>query len=569
MWFQNLKNFFKNIPTKYILLTIVVLGFGLRVNNLTIGFPQLFVSNDEAIYHQSALNMLAEKTPFTLGNYGPLGAYLQIPLIILAFAVMFVSGKIASVRDFEILLVTQEGYLLFIPRILSALFGTLMILVIYKISSELFKDKNTALWSSFLAAVSFNLVHISHFARPWSGAMFFALSATFFSVKSIRVKNEQLKYATFSFISAAVAFGFHQLSGIIVFLIVLILVFGQKNTFKKLWSKNIFFPIFLWFFLIFIFNWLSLGGDFLKVTSPNNPKVGLIVIPQNINGILEWIAYFVSPERLFRVIIDLLLTDGLVAVLAMLFFAKRLMARTSLAFLIFIIFNFILVVTLLPPLLRYFLISIAILPIFAGHFLATNLRLFNRNLILVITIAIVSFNSLYWNYLILKEPTFNQVRSWIGLNIAPEIPIATMTRRNVGYTPTASASTPIREFNQSFYFRAANLVEDHYLYNVRNILYVNEFEGKTKAEKLQKALDVYPVTYVIDSYLRPFDRLLRQSGGIRLDLVAHFSPTGDKIYEDYIPEALFDAPTNFPLLRLARPGPYFDVLKVVSQPNIK
>src|SRR3989344_1700674 len=112
MLFRNLMNFLKNIPSKYFLLFIVIVGFLLRINNLTIGFPQLFVSNDEAIYHQSALNMLANKTPFTLGNYGPLGAYLQIPLILLASAVLFITGQIHSIKDLELLLVTQEGYML-------------------------------------------------------------------------------------------------------------------------------------------------------------------------------------------------------------------------------------------------------------------------------------------------------------------------------------------------------------------------------------------------------------------------------------------------------------------------
>src|SRR3990167_1960691 len=104
MLFRNLRNFLRNILTKpvfrqpkYILLAIITIGFLLRINNLTIGFPILFISNDEAIYHQSALNMLAAKTPFTIGNYGPLGAYIQIPFLLLAFAVFFLTGRVNSV----------------------------------------------------------------------------------------------------------------------------------------------------------------------------------------------------------------------------------------------------------------------------------------------------------------------------------------------------------------------------------------------------------------------------------------------------------------------------------------
>src|SRR3989344_3494155 len=133
MYYPNLMNLLKNIPSKYILLYIVIIGFLLRVNNLMIGFPQLFVSNDEAIYHLSALNMIANKTLFTIGNYGPLGAYIQIPFLGLASFVMFFTGKIHSVGDLEFLLLTQEGYMLFIPRVISAMFGILSIIVLYKI----------------------------------------------------------------------------------------------------------------------------------------------------------------------------------------------------------------------------------------------------------------------------------------------------------------------------------------------------------------------------------------------------------------------------------------------------
>src|SRR3989344_9579751 len=139
MLLRNLRNFLRNIRTKpvfwqpkYILLAIITIGFLLRINNLTIGFPILFISNDEAIYHQSALNMLAAKTPFTIGNYGPLGAYIQIPFLGLSYFVMLSTGVVEDVGDLEKLLLTQEGYLLFIPRVISAMFGVLTILIIYK-----------------------------------------------------------------------------------------------------------------------------------------------------------------------------------------------------------------------------------------------------------------------------------------------------------------------------------------------------------------------------------------------------------------------------------------------------
>ena len=75
---------FSKITVKTSLLFIVILGFSLRVVNLTYAFPNLYMSSDEASYHLSALLMIANKTLFTTGNYGPLGAYLQIPFLALS-----------------------------------------------------------------------------------------------------------------------------------------------------------------------------------------------------------------------------------------------------------------------------------------------------------------------------------------------------------------------------------------------------------------------------------------------------------------------------------------------------
>ena len=198
---------FSRLKTSYLLLLIITFGLLLRVNNLTIGFPGLFLSNDEAILHQSALNMLANKTPFTIGNYGPLGSYTQIPFLGLSYFVMWSTGVVEGVGDLEKLLLTQEGYLLFIPRVISAMFGVLTILIIYKLSLLLFEDQRAALWSAFFTAVSFNLVHISHQARTWSPAIFFVLLTAFLAIKTLYTGKGSL--IIFSYISAAISFGFH------------------------------------------------------------------------------------------------------------------------------------------------------------------------------------------------------------------------------------------------------------------------------------------------------------------------------------------------------------------------
>jgi len=554
-------NLLKNIPSKYILLYIVIIGFLLRVNNLMIGFPQLFVSNDEAIYHLSALNMLANKTPLTIGNYGPLGAYIQIPFILLSFLTLKFSGVVNSVKDLEILLVTQEGYLLFIPRIISVLFGTLSILVTYKLAQILFNNKKVALWASFFFAASFNLVHISHQARPWSGAIFFALISVFFAIKSL--KDNENKNTLLAFMFAAVAFGLHQIAGIVVALIILVRFFGDSG---RVISKINLVGIFSFLILAIVFNFFSLGSKFITVLTDQN-HVGLIKIPSNFHSLQGIFNYYISNSSFYKVIHDLILSDGIVFLFSIIYFLSYPKNRLVWAFIIFTTLNLLIISVIFPPFLRYFLISIASMPIFAGRMVVDlfekgKFKKISAFLFGLTIVMISSFNVVYWNLLILREPTFNQVRKWLDNNIAPQTPIASTQIRNFGYVPTATASEPVRKFKPGYYSRTSKLLDNRYPLNVRNVIYVDQFGDKSKTENLNKALLVYPVAYVVDSYLGSYDRLYTHYYGTKLKLIAHFSPTGDRIYDTKIPELLFDAPYVFPLFVVDRAGPYFDVLKV-------
>ncbi|MCR4324850.1 MAG: glycosyltransferase family 39 protein [Candidatus Curtissbacteria bacterium] len=557
-------SFLRNISPKYFLLLILLMGFLLRFNNLTVGFPILYMSNDEAIYHLSALNMLATKSIFSIGNYGPLGSYAQIPFILLSFVVMFLSGKVHNIRDFEFLLVTQEGYLTFIPRVISALFGVLSVLVIYKLTVEIFESKKAALWASALFAISFNLVHVSHLARAWSPAIFFALLSVLFAYKSIKKHDSEFKNVTFAFIFSAISFGFHQISGMVIILIILLRLISSRNLFEKKVILTNLSALLLWAFLILVFNFLSVGGDFFKIVSPGNPNVGLIKLPHASDNLFDVLRFYINEGNVQKVFGDLIKTDGIIVGSAMLFFTKRTnWRREYLPFFLFIFLNFLLVVTVFPPFVRYFLISFSLLPIFSGFVLSRVLHLnFTSVIFASILLLLASLNSIYWNILILKTPTFSQVHEWVDKNIRSEVPIAYTIRRNFGHVPNARASAPIREFRPGFYSRAAELTGETYPPNVRNVVYINEFQTRSKEEDLQRASSVYPVKYVVDSYLGSYDRLLFNSSSFDFELIVHFSPTGEIVYNYKIPEAFFDAPYNFPLFLVDRPGPYFDVLKI-------
>lgn len=561
MSFQSLKSLYKNIPSKYILLFIVLIGFLLRANNLTIGFPILYVSNDEAIYHLSALNMIASKTPFTLGNYGPLGAYMQLPFLVLTSAILFLTGKVQSIRGIEFILATQEGYMLFIPRVISAMFGTLSILVIYVISCDLFKSKKTALWSAFLAAVCFNLVHISHLGRGWSPALFFSLLSVKYALDSVLKKGHAQKNTVLSFSFAAIAFGFHQMSAMVLLLVFLIKLYGSKYYNRPLKTRANFVGLFLLASFLFIFNWLSLGKNFFTVLAPENPTVGLVKLPPFNEGIYTFLKYFWDRGTFTDLPRDLLLSDGLIIFLAAIFFLRAKVQKIYIPFVIFFLVNLISIALVLPIFTRYLLISMIFLSVFAGKVIS-ELSIRTSRIFFIVLIGMIAFNAIYWNILLLRKTTFNELRNWLDLNVPVDTPIAATNLRNIGYVPSEPARNVISEFIPNYYGRASSIVGDSYPYNVRNIIYVDSFDTGSKQKNFEEALRHYPVKYIIDSYMLSGERLINKNSSINLELVAHFSPTGDTILEKRFPQILVDAGFAVPLVTIERPGIYFDVLKV-------
>lgn len=553
MLFPNLMNLLKISQTKFLLLLIVCLAFSLRIINLTVGFPGLFVSNDEAILHMSALNMIANKTIFTLGNYGPLGSYVQLPFIALGSFVLLLSGKIHSVADLQYLLLTQEGYFIFIPRVISALFGTLIVLSTFRLSSSIFGKKQLALWSSFFAAVSFNLVHISHLARSLSPAIFFATLTVLFSVHCVKESRSDFKNTLLAFGFAAVAFGFHQVVGMIVLVPILISI-------RKIPSKRLAESFLFWLFLIFILNFLSLGDKFNQVFRPNN-SLGLLLIRTPSfwlhQNTYEISALLFENVKLFW---ELILTDGLIFLLAIVGFLKVVEKRIKYAFSSYFLLGLFFSIFVFPPILRYSLQLIVFLPVFAGAGVYYLLKKSGRLTIFFI-IFLASFNSIYWDAVLTRESTFTQMRRWVDNNIPVETPTAVTFYRMVGYTPSFDAAQLIRNFKPGYYQRSSNILKSgNYPYNVRNIVYLENFGRDSKRDNLTEGLRVFPAEYVIDGYYKDSDRVLSMTNN--LELVAHFSPTGDAISGDRIPEMFQDAPESLPLFKLERPGIYFDVLRV-------
>ena len=547
----------KKSKSSWLLLLILGAGLALRATNSTFGLPSLYVSNDEAIAHLSALNMLAAKTPISIANYTPLGAYVQIPFLVASFAAMKLLGLVKNVSDFELFLLTHEGYFLFIPRLISALFGTLTILVLYKISLFLFKNREVALISAFLCAVSFNLVHISHFGRPWAAALFFFLLAIYLAIRT--------KY-THSYLAVAISFGFHQVG-----ILAAPLVFWLTK--RRLSFGNL-VNIIVLSLLFVIFSSLTLKTGLIESIRRDQSflKEGkfaadfLIGSPDLIGSAIR--SFWGNLSVYF--VVNWLVTDGILLIFGVWGITKNFEIKNSKRKIIYyILLYFILASLFFHPLIRYLLHIILLTIPFAAW--AINSIFMEKRYLIVPVLILTSVNSLWWNSLFIREPTFIRASEWIGQNVSADVPIAYVGNRYQTFVPNKEAILHVQEVNRSFHNRLASILPSNDFDNVRNIVYVSNFDGNNKLDQLNNASDNYRMAYVVDYYIDPRDRLydLDPKG---FEIMAQFKPTrsGEVVA---IAEPLFDASWNFPtnnfraklsMYELDNTGPFVDILKVKS-----
>lgn len=545
----------KKSENSWLLLLILAFGLILRALNPTFGSPSLYISNDEAIAHLSALNMIANKTPASIANYTPLGAYIQIPFLVASFMAMKLLGLVKSVSGFELFLLTHEGYFLFIPRLISALFGTFTILVVYKLTLELFREKNAALIAASLTAVSFNLVHISHFGRPWTAALFFFVLAVY-----LAIKNKGL----LSPIAIAFSYGFHQIAILAFPLIVLKILGGRFYGFIR--------GLFISSFLILLFSLLITRKDFLESIGNNQSFLlanrfltDLIVGNGNL---WESLLRTLSQNLSIYYTLNFLTTDAVIFLFGsaglFLYFLKK---GHHIEIFYYVVGYFIFASLFFHPLIRYLLPIFMLLIPFAANSVYDIFK--KRTVLIILLISVSSINSLWWNWLFIQKPTFIQAHDWVNQNVAAEIPIYFTGGRFMTFAPNKQAIERVNAENADFKRRLYKILPDNYFDNVRNIIYINEFPGKNKLYQLKKASVGNGTGYIIDYYLDPSESIYYQSAD-DFELVKRFVPTSDgKVYN--IAEPLFDASWNFEtndfspkssMYSLERIGPYFDILRV-------
>lgn len=546
------------------LLIITLIGFLLRILNPSFGYPVLYVVADEVSNYMSAFNMISQKTFISLtSQYTPFGSYIQIPFFFLTFIFMLLTGRVHSLSEFEFFLTTHEGALLFIPRIISGIFGTLTIPIVYFTVKELFpRNKRIHWWSTLLFTFSLNHIQISHLGKPWAPALFFYMLSILYLIKSITRKRKASLYIIFSTLFIAISFGFLQIAfyALMLFTIMRLLYLGKKTLFSK---EN---------------EWSLVGIIIVSITSfilvnliKFRPTINFLFYfdPNKYSSYLDLFISIINNNNFIFFIQQLLTTESVLFLFAIpAFFMLKAWKKPLLGITIYTIIYFLITSLLFWKASRYLLPIIIILPFYAGMTISYLEKKIGSPLIkltfTLILLSALSFIPLLWNVRFIQKPTFIQSKEWIDKEIDPKIPIASTSIRLTSFVPSLEAIMIIQQKNPDAYQRLKRYLKpDFYPENTRNILYLEKIvDGDI--QKINQFIDLYKIQYIINYYWNPERSLLNKLHN-KLVLVERFSPVNkegsiEKISNLYSTMANPGAFTL--LLNIERAGTYVEILQV-------
>lgn len=177
---------------------ILLLAFSLRIVGVTYGLP-LWLIDDEPPFTLGALQMIQLKTllpvlhpgAFNVLYYAPYLSYLYLfPFcIILLFKYLFFHGSAALFSSY---ILSDLSAFFITARVLSVLFGTACVYLIYRISASLFSSTHAGLLAAFLLATSISHIGLSMVARHWMPTIFI-FTLTFF-ILTLPDLEEKKKY---------------------------------------------------------------------------------------------------------------------------------------------------------------------------------------------------------------------------------------------------------------------------------------------------------------------------------------------------------------------------------------
>lgn len=198
-----------------LLIAALIRGVG-----ICYGVPFTFGNIDEYVPVANAINFLQMKSLQPVHfNYPALYFYSLSVLYAIWYIMGWIMGVFSSSVDFATLFITQPGYFHLAGRILTALLGTMTVLLVYKIGKKL-SGTDAGIFASILLTFGSLHTELSHWALP-DVPMTFLFTLAFLWMLNIKENGSLREYITAGVIAgAAVATKYNAAMIVLPFLVV-------------------------------------------------------------------------------------------------------------------------------------------------------------------------------------------------------------------------------------------------------------------------------------------------------------------------------------------------------------
>ena len=439
---------------KYLLGSIIILGFVIRLWGIGFGLPGTFFPDDEQLIVNKAIAMgSGDLNPYSFA-YPTLQMYLTALLYGMLFIIGRLLGILSSVQDYQYLYFTNQTIFYLANRIFSGvIFGTATIWMTWKLGKEIY-DKRTGIISALLLSLCYIHVRESHFGGVNIPLTFWSMTCLLFLC---RIVGNQ-KNIWFNYIAAGLAIGIAtstKYTGIYLTIPFIFAHFLRPGIFKKehfaehkklvtasIFAGTMFFaasPFILLDFKTFLFYW--------QMQTKN------VFLNSFISGTADSFNYYILSMLRHGLGIPFISAAGIGLILSC--FARN---SKRLILLIFTAGYFVLFISKSVTVLRYIDPLLPIFCLFAANVLSViidksgNYNRLLRYSIPAILISAVSAPSVYnifvENRLLCRKDTRTTASDWINSNIPSGTKIAMYG--NIYYYPPLLESRELMEEKHRF-----------------------------------------------------------------------------------------------------------------------
>lgn len=416
----------KTIKENYIIISIIVFAFLLRIIGITYGFPLVLIY-DEAPTLLAALKMIGTHSlrANAVGYYyPPLLSYVSLPFIIVFLVIGKITGYFTNIAQIKEIVLLNYGIFLPILRLVSVTLGTATVYLVYKISRLLFENKRIAWLAALFLSVSFFHASNSHLGQTWTAQTFFIVLVLYWSVRMY--KNTAIKISDYvvSGLLIIMAFGINFVGIISYFWFFLahmlrvgFINWKQGILHKYLWLTNI--VILLGVAFLFYLNPAGLNNYFHRIADTSSPAI------MGGGGVASYRVFHLSFLQIFWFY------------LKNIFLLEPIFFATACAGAIFLVIKeklnffflgawallYILMLSgLTLPMARYALPFIPLAALLAAYFIVTASKIFkvSKRLYIIIVAILVGYPlvlDILFNARMAKNDTRVQAREWIIANI--------------------------------------------------------------------------------------------------------------------------------------------------------